>query len=154
MAGRDANLFGPQHVGGDGYQLAICNQDMAAANGNIFTITGIVKLRNMIGTVNTVIGTTTTLRLFVGTTAICASTTITTTTTLTILVRETALASVLTPIVTNIPSLHAHPTDLISGTANSVVTILASLNASGTGVIQWGLEYIPLTPGAKIVAAQ
>lgn len=154
MAGRDANLTGPQHTGGDGYQVAMCNQDMAAANGNIYTITGIVKIRHIIGTVNTVIATTTTLRLFVGATAICASTTITTTTTLTILVRETAIASVLTPIVTNIPSLHAAPTELIAGTANSVVTVLASLNASGTGVIQWGLEYLPLSPGAKVVAAQ
>jgi hypothetical protein len=155
MAGRDANLTGPQHQGGnDGYQVVTLPQSLAAASGAIATISGIVKIRNIVGTVTTVLATTTSLRVFIGATAITASTTITTLTTLTLLLRETAIASVLTAIATSIPSLHAHPTDLIAGTAGSLVTITASLDASGTGVISWGLEYTPLSPAARIVATQ
>ena len=72
MPGIDANLYGPQHAGGTVGQVTSCNQDLAAANGNIFTVTGVIKIKNLVGTVSTVLATSTSLRLFAGATAITA----------------------------------------------------------------------------------
>lgn len=138
----------------EGFQLAVCNQNMAAASGAIFTVNGIIKVRNIVGNVTTVIGTASSLNLLANATAICASTTITTITTLTMLLRESATNVALTKIVTNAGSLHAAPTDMILGSAGSTTTINATIDASGTGVIQWALEYFPLSAGVKVTAAQ
>lgn len=154
MPGRDANLFGPQHGGGEGFQLAICNQNLAAASGGIFTVTGIIVIRNFVGNVTTVVGTATSLTLKSNAVQIAAIVDITTITTLTMLMRESATNTALTKIVTGGASLHAAPTDMLLGSAGSVTTINSVLDASGTGVIQWALEWFPLSGGAKVVAAQ
>lgn len=156
MAGVDALLIGPQHQGGRqaGYLVTTCSQSMAAASGAIFTVTGVIKMRNLVGSVSTVIATTTSLQIAAGATTLTASTTITTNTTLTLLLRETALASALTEIASNTGSLHADPTPIILGSPGSVTTISGTLDASGTGVIDWALEWVPLSPNAKVVAAQ
>jgi hypothetical protein len=154
MAGRDVLLTGSANAGGDGFQLATCAQNLAFASGAIFTITGIVAVRNIVGTVTTVVGTSTSLTLKANATQISAIVDITTITTLTMLMRESATNTALTKIVTGAASLHAAPTDMLMGSAGSLTTINAVLDASGTGVINWALEYFPLAAGAKVVAAQ
>ena len=156
MPGRDANLYGPMHqTGATDWQVAICNQDLAAANGNIFTITGLIRTRHIVGTVTTVLATSTSLRLFAGATAMTASTTITTLTTTTALhIGATALTSALVSVVGGTASVAPTPVEVLVGSAGSTTTMKASLDASGTGVISWSLEYLPLSVGAKATAAQ
>ena len=155
MPGRDANLTGPQHQGPGEFTTAYGSQDLAAASGAIFTVTGMVKVRNIVGAVTTVLATSTSLAIFAGATAVTASTAILTLTTLTALVRVNAtLTSPLIAVAGGTGSLYTSPTELLIGSAGSTTTISATLNGSGTGVIRWGLEYLPMTEGAKILAAQ
>ena len=66
MPGRDANLTGPQHQGPGEFTTAYGSQDLAAASGAIFTVTGMVKVRNIVGAVTTVLATSTSLAIFAG----------------------------------------------------------------------------------------
>lgn len=154
MPGLDANLIGPQHSGGTMWQVAYGTQNLAAASGAIFTVSGICNVRNIIGVVTTVLATSSSLSLAANATVISASVAITTLTTLTMLMRESATNTAITKIVTGAASLHADPTQLLVGSAGSVTTINAALDASGTGVISWALEYLPLSSGCRVVAAQ
>lgn len=138
-----------------GPHVAVCNQNLAAASGTIFTVTGTVKMRNLVGHVTTVIGTATSLQIHAGATVMTASTDITTITTLTLLIRETATNAALTKIASHTHSIHAAPTDSLIGSAGGGTTnIIGTLNASGTGVISWMLEWFPMSVNANVVAAQ
>ena len=153
--GRDALLIGAQHTqNAEGWRLTVvpCNLASAAA---VATITGVIKIRNIVGRVTTAVGTTTSIQLSMAGTAMTASTDVVGATTVMIYLRETGTATVLTEITTPVGSLHAAPTEYIAGQTGSASGILSVLkDGSGTGVINWAIEWTPLSSNAGIVADQ
>jgi hypothetical protein len=155
QGGRDALLIGAQHtVNAEGWRVTVvpCNFASAAA---VATITGIVKIRNIVGRCTTAIATTTSIQLSMAGTAMTASTDVVGHGTTMILLRESGTATVLTEVTTPVGSLWAAPTEYIAGQAGSASGILSVLkDASGTGVINWAIEWTPLSSNAGIVADQ
>jgi len=152
--GRDALLIGAQHrTNAEGWNLTVipCNFASAAA---VATITGVIKIRNIVGRCTTAIATTTSIQLSMGGTAMTASTDVVGLATTAILLRESGTATVLTELTEPVGSLWAAPTEYVAG-GSSAGTILSVLkNASGTGVISFTLEWTPLTANAAVVADQ
>ena len=153
--GRDALLQGAAHrQNAEGWQLTIvpCNLASAAA---IATITGIVKIRTIVGRCTTVVATTTSVQLSMAGTAMTASTDVVGHGPTMILLRESGTATVLTEVTTPVGSLWADATAYIAGQAGNASGILSLLkDGSGTGVINWAIEWTPLSSNAAIVADQ
>lgn len=153
-AGKDALLKGAQHTqNAEGWRLTEVPFNLASG-ATIANITGIVKIRNVVGRCTTVLATSSSLQLLISDSTITASTDIVGHTTVMILARESATNAVLTEVSTPVASLWAAPTELVVGRANGSTTLEAKLNASGTGVINWTIEWTPLSSNAAIVAAQ
>lgn len=152
--GRDALLTGAQHTQNtEGWRLTLvpCNLASAAA---VATITGVIKIRNVVGRCTTAVGTTTSIQLSMGGTAMTASSDVVSLATTAILVRESGTATVLTELTEPVSSLLAAPTELLVGGSSAGTVFSVLKNASGTGVIAFSIEWTPLTAGAGIVADQ
>lgn len=142
-------------------------QDLASDPDELFTVTGTVLINLLYGQVTVVVATTTTLLLERKTSnvAMCAATTITTDAVGTMYYFTGDAGAILSgtlgngdaPVVGLAHTAGGPVVPMIFGLAPGDVaateTIQAQLDGAGTGNIQWDLWYIPLSPGAKVVAA-
>lgn len=143
--------------------------DLASDPDDLFTVTGMVSIELLIGVVEVVVATTTTLLLEIatGSVAMCAATTITTDAVGTQYFFSGDAGAILSgtiaagdaPVI-GVAHLAGGPqVRQIVGQPNGTETIRAQLDAAGTGKIGWYLWYKPLTISgspstrAKVVAA-
>ena len=133
--------------------------DLATDPDPLFTVTGKVKINLLIGEVTVAVATTTTLLLETGTNNIplCAATTITSDAVGTVYMLSGDTGAIMNGV--DAPALHVAQLSgvphapIIMGLAGGSNTIQSQLDAAGTGNIVFGLWYIPLEIGAKVVAA-
>jgi len=148
-------------------QRVVKVNDLATANDPLFDVTGTVLINLLYGEVTTVVATTTTLKLqrTTGTVDMCAATTITTDAVGTMYyfsgdagaILSGTLAAGDVPVVGLAQMAGGPAVPMIFGLSplgvNASETIRHVLDGAGTGNIQWTLYYIPLSIGAKVVAA-
>lgn len=137
--------------------------DLATDPDPLFDVTGKVLITLITGEVTVVVATTTTIFLerTTGPVPLCAATTITTDAvgTMYMLSGDTGaimngtLAAGDAPVI-GLAQLSGGPiAPIVFGLAGVAETIRSQLDGAGTGTIRFSLYYIPLEPGAKVVAA-
>lgn len=126
-----------------------------ATTDPLFVVSGKCIVTMLVGEVTSVVGTTTSLQLTtsVGSRVLCAST------------------DIVTEIANTLYMLSGDPDDVLTGTTQNVVglaiqktgvqtpfmindnVINQTVDAAGTGLIEWNLYYIPVEAGAAITSA-
>ncbi len=150
---------------GLGYRVIKSDNTMATDEDALFTVTGTVAITLLIGEVTTTLsgGNNSTFTLETGNdVAISAATTITADADGTMYVLAGDFGSVLNGL--DIPTLEVTSVSAVGtqaigrqwvfvGNHGISVTIQNDLDATGVGIVRWTLFYIPLSPGATVVAA-
>ena len=130
-----------------------------ASAGDMFDVTGTVRIDLIYGVVTTVVATTTTIlfRRETGTVDMCAATTITTDAVGTMYMWSGDPGEVLSgagaPVIGFATTQDDAQNKCIFGLSGASEVIEAVLDGAGTGVIRWHLFYTPLEVGAKVVAS-
>ena len=141
-------------VPGLGYKVTK-SHNLATDNVDLFTVTGRVMIKLLLGEVTTVVGGAATYLIRVKTTNtnLFAATTIDTAAVDTLIVPHGDSSAAASVAVKNETASDDGDFNRIVGSLGDTATLESDMDAADTGIIRWDLYYIPLDAGAKVVAA-